>query len=83
MRRWDRLQRSAKSGDVELMQISGSLRATNIAECAVQPSDIQVIWPSDIQVIWPRYTEAETKLLMVEGAMGQARREIARQDRCA
>jgi hypothetical protein len=75
MRRWDRLQRSAKSGDVELMQISGSLRATNIAECAVQPSDIQVIWP--------RYTEAETKLLMVEGAMGQARREIARQDRCA
>jgi hypothetical protein len=52
----------AKSGDVELMQISGSLRATNIAECAVQPSDIQVIWPS--------YTEAETKLLMVEGANG-------------
>lgn len=25
----------AKNGDVELMQISGSLRATNIAECAV------------------------------------------------
>jgi hypothetical protein len=52
----------AKNGDVELMQISGSLRATNIAECAVQPSDILVIWP--------KYTEAETKLLMVEGANG-------------
>jgi hypothetical protein len=52
----------AKNGDIELMQISGSLRATNIAECAVQPSDIQVVWPKN--------TEVETKLLMVEGANG-------------
>ncbi|WP_316191277.1 MULTISPECIES: hypothetical protein [unclassified Bradyrhizobium] len=52
----------AMNGDVELMQISGSLQATNIAECAIRPSDIQVLWP--------RYTEAETKLLMVEGDDG-------------
>ncbi|WP_439402874.1 hypothetical protein ACNJYA_11065 [Bradyrhizobium sp. DASA03068] len=52
----------AKNGDIELMQISGSLKATNISDCAVQPSDIQVIWPT--------YTEVETKLLMVEGANG-------------
>jgi hypothetical protein len=52
----------ATNGTTELMHFGGSLKATNIAECAVQPSGINVLWP--------KYTEIETNLLMVEGRDG-------------